>query len=332
MIGAAAHGLDGAMLMARLPAVRGTLTPMRPLAELTWLRVGGPAEALFQPADADDLAGFLAALPADIPVTPLGAGSNVIVRDGGLRGVAIRLGRGFSKVAKIGPARLRLGAGVLDAHAAKAAATYGVAGFEFLRGVPGMLGGALRMNAGCYGRYVADLFRSAVAIDRRGRQVTLGPEDMGFGYRTCGLPDDLIFVEAELEGTPDAPEAILARMDALMRRRAETQPVRERTAGSTFRNPSGASSTGAPDDAHDMKAWALIERAGCRGLRVGRAQMSEMHANFMVNLGGATAAHLENLGETVRNKVLLTTGVQLEWEVKRIGLAPSERPPDTRRH
>ena len=313
-------------LADRLPALRGTVTPMRALSELTWLRVGGPAEALVQPADAEDLAEFLAALPDEVPVTPLGAGSNLIVRDGGLPGVAIRLGRGFMGVAKTGPARLRLGAGVLDAHAAKAAATYGVAGFEFLRGVPGMIGGALRMNAGCYGRYAADLFRSAVAIDRRGRRVELGPAEMGFGYRTCGLPEDLIFVEAELEGEPDAPEAVLARMDGLMRKRAESQPVKARTAGSTFRNPSGASSTGAAEESHEMKAWALIERAGCRGLRVGRAQMSEMHCNFMVNLGGATAAHLENLGETVRSKVFLTTGVQLEWEVMRIGIHPTVRP------
>jgi UDP-N-acetylmuramate dehydrogenase len=288
------------------------------------LRVGGPAEVLFQPADTADLAAFLAALPADVPVTPLGAGSNVIVRDGGLPGVAIRLGRGFSGVSRIGPTRLRLGAGVLDAHAAKAAASYGVAGFEFLRGVPGMIGGALRMNAGCYGRYVADLFRAARAVDRLGRVIELGPEDMDFGYRRCGLPETLIFTEAEFEGEADAPEAVAARMDALMKKRAATQPVRERTAGSTFRNPSGASSTGATDEAHDMKAWRLIERAGCRGLTLGRAQMSPMHANFMVNLGGATAAHLENLGELVRSKVFLTTGVQLEWEIKRIGLSPAD--------
>ncbi len=315
--------MDPDRLLARLPAARGTLAPMRPLSELTWLRVGGPAEALFQPADAEDLSAFLAALPPDIPVTPLGAGSNLIVRDGGLPGVAIRLGRGFASVAKTGPARLRLGAGVLDAHAAKAAATYGIAGLEWLRGVPGMIGGAVRMNAGCYGTYVADRFRGAVAIDRAGRRIDLGPEDMAFGYRSCGLPDDLIVIEAELEGAPDAPEAILARMDALMRRRAESQPVKERTAGSTFRNPQGFSSTGAAGESCEATAWRLIERAGCRGLKVGRAQMSEMHCNFMVNLGGATAAHLENLGETVRSKVFLTTGVQLEWEVKRIGVHPA---------
>jgi UDP-N-acetylmuramate dehydrogenase len=188
-----------------------------------------------------------------------------------------------------------------------------------------MIGGALRMNAGCYGRYTADLFRAARAVDRLGRVVELGPEDMDFGYRSCGLPDDLIFTEAEFEGEADAPEAVAARMDALMKKRAETQPVRERTAGSTFRNPSGASSTGADGEAHDMKAWRLIERAGCKGLTLGRAQMSTMHANFMVNLGGATAAHLENLGELVRSKVFLSTGVQLEWEVKRIGLSPADR-------
>ena len=319
--------MDADLLLSRLPPVRGALTPMRPLSELTWLRVGGPAEVLFQPADAADLAGFLAALPADIPVTPLGAGSNVIVRDGGLPGVTIRLGRGFAGVSKSGPTTLRLGAGVLDAHAAKAAATYGIAGLEFLRGVPGMIGGALRMNAGCYGAYVADRFRAARAVDRRGRLLTLGPEDMAFGYRSCGLPEDVIFLEAELEGAADAPEAILARMDRLMRKRAETQPVKERTAGSTFRNPSGASSIGAAGEDHSRKAWALIEAAGCRGLRLGRAQMSEMHANFMVNLGGATAAHLENLGETVRSKVFLNSGVQLQWEVKRIGIPRSDESP-----
>ncbi len=317
--------LDGAALLARLPPVRGVLTPMRRLADLTWLRVGGPAEALFQPADIGDLQAFLAALPQDVPVTPLGVGSNVIVRDGGLPGVAIRLGRGFAAVDLVGPSRLRLGAAVLDAQAARAAAAAGIAGFEFLRGVPGAIGGALRMNAGCYGDYVADRFRRARAVDRAGRLVELSSGDMRFGYRTCGVADDLIFVEAEFEGAPDDPAAIEARMEALLAKRAATQPVRERSAGSTFRNPAGFSSTGKPDDAHDLKAWKLIDEAGCRGLRLGGAQMSQLHPNFLINTGDATAADLEKLGEEVRSRVLLTSKVQLEWEVKRLGINRAER-------
>ena len=322
--GAAAPGLHGLALLSRLPRARGTLTPMRPLHELTWLRVGGPAEVLFQPADPEDLSAFLAALAPDIPVTVLGVGSNLIVRDGGVPGVSIRLGRGFNALRREGETGLRAGAALLDAQLAKAAATYGVAGLEFLRTIPGALGGAIRMNAGCYGASVADVFTGAVAIDRRGRRVTLAPEDMGFAYRDCGLPDDLIFVEARFEGRPDAPEAILDRMETLLRKRAETQPVRERTAGSTFRNPAGYSSTGEASDSHEMKAWSLIDRAGCRGLRLGGAQMSPMHPNFLVNTGGATAADLENLGEIVRSKVLETTSVRLQWEVKRIGINPAD--------
>ncbi len=315
--------LDGAALAARLPPLRGTVDPMRPLSELTWLRVGGPAEALVTPADRDDLCAFLAALPPDIAVTPLGVGSNLIVRDGGLPGVAIRLGRGFMGVAREGATGLRLGAATLDAQAAKAAATYGVAGLEFLRGVPGTIGGAVRMNAGCYGAYVADLLREATVVDRQGRVHRLAPQDLGFGYRRSALAPDMIVTEAVLEGAPGDPEAIWARMEALLARRAETQPVRARTAGSTFRNPAGFSSTGAPGESHAMTAWALIDAAGCRGMQLGGAQMSPMHPNFLVNTGGATAADLENLGETVRSKVFLTTGIQLEWEVMRIGVHPA---------
>ena len=315
--------LHGAALLSRLPRARGTLTPMRPLDELTWLRVGGPAEVLFQPEDADDLSQFLAALAPDIPVTILGVGSNLIVRDGGVPGVSIRLGRGFGAVRREGATGLRAGAAVLDAHLAKAAATYGIAGLEFLRTIPGALGGAVRMNAGCYGAYIADVFTGALAIDRKGRRHALGPDDMGFGYRACGLPDDLIFIEASVEGRPDAPDAILARMAALLKKRAETQPVRARTAGSTFRNPAGHSSTGAAGEDHALKAWTLIDRAGCRGLQLGGAQMSPMHPNFLVNTGGATASDLEKLGELVRVRVLETTGVQLLWEVKRIGINPA---------
>lgn len=321
-------GLHGLALLARLPRARGVLTPMRPLDELTWLRVGGPAEVLFQPADAEDLAAFLAALSPDIPVTVLGVGSNLIVRDGGVPGVCIRLGRGFNALRREGEAGLRAGAAVLDAQLAKAAGSYGIGGLEFLRGVPGAVGGAIRMNAGCYGSYVADVFTGAVAIDRRGRRVTLTPEDMAFGYRDCGLGEDLIFIEAGFEGRADSPEAVNDRMAALVQRRAETQPVRERTAGSTFRNPAGFSSTGRADDTHELKAWKLIDDAGCRGLRLGGAQMSPMHPNFLVNTGGATAADLENLGEIVRGKVLETSSVQLQWEVKRIGIPAAQTAPD----
>ena len=314
--------LHGLALLSRLPRARGALTPMRPLDEITWLRVGGPAEVLFQPEDEADLQGFLAALAPDVPVTILGVGSNVIIRDGGVPGVSVRLGRGFAALRREGPFGLRAGAAVLDAQLAKAAATYGVAGLEFLRGVPGAVGGAVRMNAGCYGAYVADVFTGCVAVDRQGRRHALEPADMGFAYRDCGLPEDWIVVEASFEGRPDAPEAILARMEALMAQRAASQPVRERSAGSTFRNPAGFSSTGRPDDSHELKAWALIDRAGMRGHRLGGAQVSTLHPNFIVNTGGATAADVENLGELVRSKVLETTRVQLEWEIKRIGLNP----------
>jgi UDP-N-acetylmuramate dehydrogenase len=314
--------LDGLSLMARLPRPRGVLTPMRPLDELTWLRVGGPAEVLFQPADADDLAGFLARLADDIPVTVLGVGSNLIVRDGGVPGVCIRLGRGFLGVKREG-LRLRLGAAVLDAQAAKAAATYGIAGFEFLRTIPGTIGGAVAMNAGCYGAYMADVFREGTAIDRQGQVYRLGRDDLHFAYRDGGLPEGFVLVEAVLEGTEGEPAAIMERMEALLEKRAQTQPVKERTAGSTFRNPAGFSSTGRADDTHELKAWALIDKAGCRGMTLGGAQMSPMHSNFLVNTGGATAADLENLGEAVRSKVLFTTGLQLEWEVKRIGVHPA---------
>lgn len=314
--------LDGAALLARLPAVRGRLQPMAPLASLTWLRVGGPAEALFTPADVEDLAAFLAAAPAEIPITPLGVGSNLIVRDGGVPGVSIRLGRGFNAIAAEGR-EIRAGAAALDARVAEAAAEAGIAGLEFLRGVPGALGGALRMNAGAYGRYMKDVVLEAEAVDRAGRRLRLSPEEMGFSYRDSA-PRGLIYLGARLGGAPDAPEAIRGRMAALMAKRAEAQPVKDRTAGSTFRNPAGFSSTGAADDPMALKAWALIERAGCRGLRRGGAVMSEKHANFLTNAGGATAADLEGLGEEVRRRVLETTGVPLEWEIQRIGLPLSE--------
>lgn len=312
--------LDGAGLLARLPAIRGRLEPMRPLGPLSWLRVGGPAEVLATPADAEDLAALMRGTPADVAVTPLGLASNLIIRDGGLPGLAIRLGRGFAGIEAAPGARLRLGAAVPDARAAEAAAEAGIAGLEFLRTIPGAIGGGVRMNAGCYGAYMADVLESATAVTRDGRTVTLTPAEIGFAYRASAIPADLVITEVVLRGTPDAPEAIRARMAEAMARRAASQPVDERSCGSTFANPAGYSSTGASDDPMDLKAWALIDRAGCRGLRLGGAVMSEKHANFLVNAGGATAADLETLGETVRKRVFEATGIWLEWEIRRIGI------------
>ena len=303
--------------LSALPPVRGTLTPDRPLADLTWLRVGGPADWLFQPADADDLAAFLAALPAGVPVFAMGVGSNLIVRDGGIRGVVIRLGRGFNGI-DVACRRVTAGAAALDAHVARRAAEAGV-DLTFLRTIPGTIGGAVRMNAGCYGSYVADVLVEVRAITRDGRQVVLSPADLRFGYRHSELPEGWVLISATFEGPEGDPAELAARMDAQLARRDESQPVKDRTAGSTFRNPAGFSSTGRADDVHDLKAWALIDRAGMRGARLGGAQMSDKHANFLTNTGGATAADLEGLGEEVRKRVLQHSGIPLEWEIMRIG-------------
>ncbi len=300
-----------------MPPVRGTLTPGKKMSELTWLRVGGPADWLFQPADEADLADFLAALPPDVPVFPMGVGSNLIVRDGGIEGVVIRLGREFRGI-RVEGARAIAGAGALDAHVARKAAEAGV-DLTFLRTIPGSIGGAARMNAGCYGSYLADHFESARAIDRAGRPVTLGPAEMGFAYRHSDLPADMIVTEVTLHGDAGDPAELAARMAAQLAKRDASQPTRERSAGSTFRNPAGFSSTGRADDSHELKAWSLIDRAGMRGAELGGARMSAQHANFLLNSGGATAADLENLGEQVRKKVLETTGIPLEWEIMRIG-------------
>ena len=312
--------LDRHHLLARLPQVRGRLTPMRPLRELTWLRVGGPAEVLFQPADADDLSAFMAACPADIPVTPLGVCSNLIIRDGGLPGVAVRLGRAFSAVEVLGGHRLRAGAAALDAHVAKRAAEAGVAGLEFLRTIPGAIGGAVKMNAGCYGSYVADVVSEVTAVDRIGRTLTLTPDDLRFGYRASAVPDDTVIVAATFRGSPGEPAAIEALMDRYVAQREASQPVRERSCGSTFANPAGFSSTGQPDDPMELKAWRLIEAAGCRGLTLGGAAMSAKHCNFLINTGTATAADLEELGERVRARVKSHSGIDLRWEIQRIGV------------
>ncbi len=298
-------------------AIKGRLTAERALSDLTWLRVGGPADWLFQPADVADLAHFLSNLDDDIPVFAMGVGSNLIVRDGGLRGVVIRLGRGFNAI-EVVDGRVTAGAAALDSHVARKAAEGGV-DLTFLRTIPGSIGGALRMNAGCYGTYTADVFVSATAVSRDGRIVTLSAEDLNFQYRQSDLPEGWVLVEAVLQGPAGDPAALSARMQQQLARRDETQPTKERSAGSTFRNPAGFSSTGRADDVHDLKAWAVIDAAGMRGARVGGAQMSEKHSNFLINADGASAADLETLGEEVRKKVFKSQGIQLEWEIMRIG-------------
>lgn len=303
--------------MTDLPPVRGKLTPNRDLSDLTWLRVGGPADWLFQPADTDDLAQFLAALPADVAVFPMGVGSNLIVRDGGLRAVVIRLGRGFNGIDVDGDT-VTAGAAALDAHVARKAADAGV-DLTFLRTIPGSIGGAVRMNAGCYGSYMADVFQSARAVLRSGEVVTLTPAQMNFRYRQSDLPEGAVLVSATLRAPMGDPAALHDRMAAQLQKRDETQPTKDRSAGSTFRNPAGFSSTGQADDVHDLKAWKVIDDAGLRGATVGGAQMSPKHSNFMINTGDATAADLENLGEKVRKEVYATSGITLEWEIMRIG-------------
>ena len=303
--------------MTALPTPRGRLTAGKPLSELTWLRVGGPAEWLFQPEDEADLAAFLAELPADVPVFPMGVGSNLIVRDGGLRGVTVRLGRGFNAI-RIEGDRVIAGAAALDAHVARKAAEAGL-DLTFLRTIPGSLGGAVRMNAGCYGSYVADHFVSARAVSRDGRAHEICPDEAGFAYRSSALPPDTVVTEVTLRADAGDPEALGRKMEEQLAKRDATQPTDARSAGSTFRNPAGFSSTGRADDVHDLKAWKLIEEAGMRGARRGGAQMSEKHANFLINAGGATAADLEGLGEEVRKRVYARHGVDLVWEIMRVG-------------
>jgi UDP-N-acetylmuramate dehydrogenase len=300
-----------------MPPVRGTLTADRTMADLTWLRVGGPADWLFQPADETDLAEFLGALPEEMPVFPMGVGSNLIVRDGGIAGVVIRLGRGFNGIRVEGD-RVIAGAAALDAHVARRAAEAGV-DVTFLRTIPGAIGGAARMNAGCYGTYTADAFVSARAVTRAGKVVELAPAEMGFAYRSTQLPEGMVVTEVTLTGPRGEPAELARRMEEQLARRDASQPVRERSAGSTFRNPAGFSSTGRADDVHDLKAWKLIEDAGMKGATLGGAQMSPMHGNFLINTGAAKAADLENLGELVRKKVLESTGISLEWEIMRVG-------------
>jgi UDP-N-acetylmuramate dehydrogenase len=303
--------------MTNLPTPRGRLTPNRDLSDLTWLRVGGPADWLFQPADADDLSAFLAALDPGVPVFPMGVGSNLIVRDGGIEGVVIRLGRGFNEVRVEGETVIA-GAAALDAQVAKRAAAAG-RDLTFLRTIPGSIGGALRMNAGCYGTYVADHFAGAEAVLRDGTRVSLSPGDIAFSYRHTDLPEDAVVTEVRFTAPAGDPQALEARMAEQLAKRDATQPVKDRTAGSTFRNPAGFSSTGLADDTHELKAWKVIDEAGMRGAIRGGAQMSPMHSNFLVNTGGASAADLEGLGEEVRKRVFEHSGITLEWEIRRIG-------------
>ncbi|HEV2533178.1 UDP-N-acetylmuramate dehydrogenase [Phenylobacterium sp.] len=292
-----------------LPAVRGKLLRDEPLGPFTWFRVGGPADVLFLPEDEADLAGFLKGLDRAVPVTPLGVGSNTLVRDGGVEGVVVRLGRGFAKVEARDGARIFAGAAVPDAILAREAAKAGIAGLEFYRGVPGSVGGACVMNAGCYGAETKDVLVEATAVTRAGERLTLSNADMGFSYRKSAraAAEPMIFTGALFQGTPDARAAVEGRMAEITARREQTQPIREKTGGSTFKNPPGQAS------------WKLVDEAGWRGKLFGGAMFSPLHANFMINTGEATAADLEGLGEAVRADVKAKFGVELDWEIKRIG-------------
>jgi len=287
--------------------LRGQLLANQTLGEFTWFRVGGPAQAFFMPADDDDLAYFLRNTTAEIPVTVIGAGSNLIVRDGGVPGVVIRLGRGFNAVKIEADHRVAAGTAMLDVMVARAAQTAAIAGLAFYSGIPGTVGGALRMNGGAYGGETKDVLVEARGIDRQGNIRTYSNADMGFSYRHCGIPDDIIFTAATFQGRPGDPEAIAAEMAAIKSKREASQP-RNRTGGSTFKNPPGQS------------AWKLVDEAGCRGLTIGLAKVSELHSNFLINIDGASAADIETLGETVRERVKAHSGVELEWEIKRIGV------------
>ena len=295
-------------LKSRMPQLRGRLLANQPLAELTWFRVGGPAQVLFMPEDESDLAYVMKNLPTEIPVIVIGLGSNLIIRDGGVPGVVIRLGRGFNDILVEG-LRIRTGTTVPDVKIARAAQEAGIAGLSFYRGIPGGIGGALRMNGGAYGRETKDALIEARGVDRMGNVRVYSNADMHYTYRHCGAPEDVIFTQALFEGAAGDRATITAEMDKITESREATQPIKSRTGGSTFKNPPG------------QKAWQLIDAAGCRGLVVGDAQVSELHCNFLINRGNATASDIETLGETVRKRVKETSGMTLDWEIKRIGVA-----------
>ena len=310
--------MDGAELIARLDGkldeIRGRLTPDSPMSKITWFQVGGPADLLFQPADEADLAAFMKILPSDIPVLVVGMGSNLLVRDGGIDGVVIRLtGKGFGQIENLGQNRLRVGAAVPDKRFAAAALEAGLGGMEFYHGIPGAIGGALRMNAGANGTETTDRVVEVKAVDRQGNVETLDHSDMGYSYRNSKASKDLIFTSAVFEGVPTSKQDIQEAMDAVQKHREEAQPIREKTGGSTFKNPLPHSS------------WKLVDEAGMRGFIVGGAQMSEMHCNFMINFDNASGYDLETLGEIVREKVYANSGILLEWEIKRLGRFESGR-------
>ena len=295
-----------AHLIDRMPAVRGRLSADAPIGQHTWFKTGGGAEVLFKPADLDDLRSFLVHRPQGVPLTVLGVGSNLLVRDGGIAGIVIRLGRAFAQI-EIDGTRVQAGAGALDLSVALTCRDHGISGLEFLSGVPGTIGGALRMNAGAYGGEMRDIVREARALDPAGGLHRLGPGELGFSYRRCDIPDGWIFVSALFEGRIGTREEIAERMAEIAADRELHQPARGRTGGSTFVNPPG------------HRAWELIERAGCRGLRRGDAMISEKHCNFLINTGAASAAEIEALGEEVRERVADATGVTLDWEIRRVG-------------
>lgn len=293
--------------MTKPPHLRGSWVADAPLAPLTWFRTGGPAEVLFTPADEDDLAAMLAALPSEVPVTVIGLGSNLIVRDGGVPGVVVRLGKAFAEIEVEADCRIRAGAATPDVKIARAAADASIDGLSFLRGIPGSLGGALPTNAGAHGGAMADVFVTARGLGRDGVPIEFDRAQMGFAYRHCAAPAEVIFTQITLAGHPGESAAILAEMNRVTAAREASQPIRERTGGSTFANPPGHS------------AWKLIDEAGCRGLAVGGAQVSPMHTNFLINRGNATSADIESLGEEVRRRVRDSSGVELRWEIRRIG-------------
>ncbi len=301
-------------LIGRLPDARGPLVPNGSLADQTWFRVGGPAEVLFRPVDVEDLAYFLKHCPKDVPITVLGAASNVLIRDGGIPGVVVRMGPNFAFV-KVQSDGVHAGAAAVDMNVARTAQAAGIAGLEFLYGIPGTIGGGLRMNAGAYGREFKDIVFSADVLERNGERRTLRHEQIGFHYRHTDVPADNIFVEAHLQGEEGDPEEIKARMQEIQKKRRASQPTGEKTGGSTFANPE--------NDPEGRKAWQLIEGAGCRGMKIGQAKVSEKHANFLINTGFATAADIEKLGEEVRRRVKDKYGVDLRWEIKRLGVEAS---------
>jgi UDP-N-acetylmuramate dehydrogenase len=303
--------IDGQKLLQRLPRVHGRLEANAPLADLTWFRVGGPAEVLFQPADEADLGDFLKDTPIDVPIIVVGVGSNLLVRDGGVPGVVIRLGRPFMDVVPEGAMQLRAGTAALDVRVARVAADHGIDALTFLRGIPGTIGGALRMNGGAYGGETKDVLVEARGFNRKGELQVLSNVEMKYTYRHCGAAEDLIFTSALLRGRPGNKDEILAAMDKITESREATQPIKSRTGGSTFKNQP------------NHKSWQLIDAAGMRGYAIGPAKVSELHCNFLINEGGATAAQIEELGETVRARVMAHSGIELEWEIKRIGIEAS---------